>query len=78
MFDRADRCFHLSSRPNAWLLSRILFDIVPLRLIPIILVSTIVYWMVGLSPHADRFFKFLLILIEYGLQLSIHVSPLLL
>lgn len=58
--------------PNAWLLSRIMFDIVPLRLIPIILVSTIVYWMVGLSPHPDRFFKFLLILIEYGLQLTIH------
>jgi len=51
-----------------------MFDIVPLRLIPIILVSTIVYWMVGLSPHPDRFFKFLLILIEYGLQLTIHVS----
>jgi hypothetical protein len=62
------------SSPNAWLLSRVLFDIVPLRLIPIIIVSTIVYWMVGLSPHADRFFKFLLILVEYGLQLSIHVS----
>jgi uncharacterized membrane protein len=51
-----------------------MFDIVPLRLIPIILVSTIVYWMVGLSPHPDRFFKFLLILIEYGLQLTVHVS----
>ncbi|KAJ9112366.1 hypothetical protein QFC19_000786 [Naganishia cerealis] len=34
--------------------------------------STIVYWMVGLSPHADRFFKFLLILVEYGLQLTVH------
>jgi hypothetical protein len=67
----ADPCGY---RPLAWLLSRALFDIIPLRIIPTILVSTIVYFMVGLDHSAARFFKFLLILVEYGLALTLFVS----
>lgn len=33
-----------------------------------------VYWMAGLSPHADRFFKFLFILVLYALAMTIFVS----
>ncbi|WVR06377.1 hypothetical protein IAU60_003408 [Kwoniella sp. DSM 27419] len=57
--------------PQAWLLSRILFDVIPLRLIPTILVSIIVYFMVGLSHDASRFFKFLLIIIEFSLSMTL-------
>lgn len=28
-----------------------------------------VYWMAGLSPHADRFFKYLFILVLYSLAM---------
>ncbi|WVF69150.1 hypothetical protein IAT40_003925 [Kwoniella sp. CBS 6097] len=57
--------------PQAWLLSRVIFDIIPLRLIPTILVSIIVYFMVGLSHDAARFFKFLLIIVEFSLGMTL-------
>ena len=43
--------------PVIWMLSRAVWDIIPLRLLPTVLLGTIVYWMVGLSPDAARFFK---------------------
>ncbi|KAJ7891204.1 hypothetical protein B0H14DRAFT_3081531 [Mycena olivaceomarginata] len=52
----------LSALPTAWLLSRLLFDVIPLRIIPTILVSTITYWMAGLAHDAAHYFKFLFIL----------------
>ncbi|WVQ96652.1 hypothetical protein IAU59_003758 [Kwoniella sp. CBS 9459] len=57
--------------PQAWLLSRVIFDVIPLRLIPTILVSIIVYFMVGLSHDAARFFKFLLIIVEFSLGMTL-------
>lgn len=57
--------------PTAWLLSRILFDVIPLRVLPTIVVSTITYWMAGLSPEASRFFKFLFILVLYTLAMTL-------
>ncbi|KAG0148836.1 hypothetical protein CROQUDRAFT_379944 [Cronartium quercuum f. sp. fusiforme G11] len=47
--------------PPAWLLSRLVFDLIPLRLIPALVMSIIVYYMVGLNSEADRVLKFLLI-----------------
>jgi hypothetical protein len=46
---------------------------IPLRLIPTIIVSTITYWMAGLAPDAARFFKFLFILILYSLGMTFWV-----
>ncbi|KAF8968306.1 hypothetical protein BDZ97DRAFT_1974236 [Flammula alnicola] len=57
--------------PTAWLLSRFFFDMIPLRLIPTIVVSTITYWMAGLAPDAVHFFKFLLILVLYSLSMTL-------
>jgi len=57
--------------PQAWLLSRVLFDVIPLRLIPTILVSIIVYFMVGLSHEAARFFKYLLVLVEFSAAMTL-------
>ncbi|WWC88700.1 uncharacterized protein L201_003613 [Kwoniella dendrophila CBS 6074] len=57
--------------PQAWLLTRVIFDIIPLRLIPTILVSIIVYFMVGLSHDAARFFKFLLIIVEFAMGMTL-------
>lgn len=57
--------------PSAWLLSRFLFDVIPLRLVPTIIVSTVTYWMAGLAPEAANFFKFLLVLVLYTLALTL-------
>ncbi|KAI0737947.1 ABC transporter [Daedaleopsis nitida] len=57
--------------PSTWLLSRVIFDVVPLRIIPTIIVSTITYWMAGLAHDAAHFFKFLLILVLYSLAMTL-------
>jgi len=57
--------------PLAFFLSRVAFDIIPLRIVPTILVSVIVYWMVGLSHTAAHFFKYLLILCEYNIATTL-------
>ncbi|KZT74033.1 hypothetical protein DAEQUDRAFT_720885 [Daedalea quercina L-15889] len=57
--------------PTAWLLSRFVFDVVPLRVIPTIIVSSITYWMTGLAHDAAHFFKFLFILVLYTLVMTL-------
>ncbi|EIW85570.1 hypothetical protein CONPUDRAFT_118487 [Coniophora puteana RWD-64-598 SS2] len=57
--------------PTAWLLSRFLFDVVPLRIIPTIIVSAVTYWMAGLAHDAAHFFKFLFILVLYTLVMTL-------
>ncbi|KAM5542745.1 hypothetical protein V8D89_003706 [Ganoderma adspersum] len=57
--------------PTAWLLSRFIFDVIPLRIIPTIIVSTITYWMAGLAHDAAHFFKFLFILVLYTLAMTL-------
>ncbi|KAH8100236.1 ABC transporter [Cristinia sonorae] len=58
--------------PTAWLLSRFVFDVIPLRVIPTIIVSTITYWMAGLAHEAANFFKFLFILVLYTLAMTLY------
>ncbi|TFK45642.1 hypothetical protein OE88DRAFT_1669039 [Heliocybe sulcata] len=57
--------------PTAWLLSRFIFDVVPLRLVPTIIVSSVTYWMAGLAHHPANFFKFLFILVLYSLAMTL-------
>ncbi|KAI0345048.1 hypothetical protein BDW22DRAFT_1353889 [Trametopsis cervina] len=57
--------------PTSWLLSRFLFDVIPLRIIPTIIVSTITYWMAGLAHDAAHYFKFLFILVLYTLAMTL-------
>ncbi|KAJ7460877.1 hypothetical protein B0H11DRAFT_2057212 [Mycena galericulata] len=58
--------------PTAWLLSRLIFDVIPLRVIPTIIVSTITYWMAGLAHDAAHYFKFLFILVLYTLAMTLY------
>ncbi|KAJ7118876.1 hypothetical protein C8R44DRAFT_789504 [Mycena epipterygia] len=58
--------------PTAWLLSRLLFDVLPLRIIPTIIVSTITYWMAGLAHDVAHYFKFLFILVLYTLAMTLY------
>ncbi|KLT42041.1 hypothetical protein CC85DRAFT_261114 [Cutaneotrichosporon oleaginosum] len=58
--------------PQAWLLSRLLFDVLPLRILPTIIVSVILYFMVGLAATAANFFKFLLIAVEFAIAMALY------
>ncbi|POW17369.1 hypothetical protein PSTT_00735, partial [Puccinia striiformis] len=53
--------------PTAWLIVRALFDVILLRVLPMLTMGTIIYWMVGLASEGTRFIKYLLILLELGL-----------
>jgi ATP-binding cassette subfamily G (WHITE) protein 2 len=53
--------------PITYFLAKVIFDIVPLRIIPPILMGSILYPMTGLIADAPHFFKFLLILVLFNL-----------
>nr|POE77757.1 abc transporter g family member [Quercus suber] len=53
--------------PLAYYLSKVAFDIVPLRLLPPILMGCIVYPMTGLLPSWPEFFKYLLFIVLFNL-----------
>jgi len=53
--------------PIAYYASKVIFDIVPLRLIPPLLMGAIVYPMTGLIPAAAEFWKFILFIVLFNL-----------
>ncbi|KAH6853934.1 hypothetical protein B0I37DRAFT_300365 [Chaetomium sp. MPI-CAGE-AT-0009] len=53
--------------PVTYFAAKVLFDIVPLRIIPPILLGAIVYPMTGLVPEADKFLVFMLVLVLFNL-----------
>ncbi|CAO3663470.1 unnamed protein product [Rhizopus stolonifer] len=53
--------------PGAYFLAKILFDIIPLRVIPPLVMGSICYYMVGLNPSLHVFAKFLLVLVLFNL-----------
>lgn len=52
--------------PITYFAAKVVFDIVPLRLIPPIIMGAIVYPMTGLVPAWPEFFKFLLVLVLFN------------
>jgi ABC-type multidrug transport system ATPase subunit/ABC-type multidrug transport system permease subunit len=53
--------------PVTYFAAKVLFDIVPLRIIPPILLGGIVYPMTGLVAEMDKFFVFMLVLVLFNL-----------
>ncbi|KAK4144391.1 uncharacterized protein C8A04DRAFT_36639 [Dichotomopilus funicola] len=53
--------------PVTYFAAKVLFDIVPLRIIPPILLGAIVYPMTGLVAETDKFFVFMLVLVLFNL-----------
>lgn len=58
--------------PLAWLISYVVYDALLLRVIPAILLSVIIYWMVGLKAEANYFFEFLLIAVLFHLCMALY------
>ncbi|KAI1308724.1 hypothetical protein EDD11_004189 [Mortierella claussenii] len=52
--------------PMPFIISTLLFDLIPLRVVPSIFMGCISYFMIGLSPVIETFFKFLLILVLFN------------
>ncbi|KAG0247950.1 hypothetical protein BG011_000695, partial [Mortierella polycephala] len=52
--------------PMPFIISTLLFDLIPLRIVPSILMGSVSYYMIGLSPVVETFFKFLLILVLFN------------
>ncbi|KAL3475151.1 hypothetical protein BJX99DRAFT_162413 [Aspergillus californicus] len=61
--ERANGYYH----PVTYYAAKVVFDIVPLRLIPPIIMGVIVYPMTGLIPAWGEFFRFVLILVLFNL-----------
>ncbi len=61
--ERSNGYYH----PFSYFISKILFDIFPLRVLPPIFLGIIIYPMVGLSLDNNAFFKFLTILVLFNL-----------
>ena len=61
--ERAKGYYH----PIAYYLSKVVFDIVPLRLIPPIIMGAIIYPMIGLVPAAGEFFTFIMFVVLFNL-----------
>lgn len=53
--------------PITYFLAKVIFDIVPLRIIPPIIMGSIIYPMTGLVPDWNHFFKFILVLVLFNL-----------
>lgn len=53
--------------PVTYFASKVLFDIIPLRIIPPILMGIIIYPMTGLKADAGHFFVFILVLVLFNL-----------
>ncbi|RDL38807.1 uncharacterized protein BP5553_03147 [Venustampulla echinocandica] len=53
--------------PITYFVAKVIFDIVPLRIIPPIIMGSILYPMTGLVADAPHFFKFILILVLFNL-----------
>ncbi|KAF2755069.1 hypothetical protein EJ05DRAFT_455797 [Pseudovirgaria hyperparasitica] len=61
--ERAKGYYH----PLSYFLAKTVFDIVPLRIIPPIILGIIIYPMTGLLPHWGNFLKFMLFLVLFNL-----------
>ncbi|KAG8411977.1 (ABC) transporter [Metarhizium acridum] len=53
--------------PITYFTAKVLFDTIPLRIVPPILMGSIIYPMTGLVPDSSHFFRFMLVLVLFNL-----------
>lgn len=59
--------------PLAYFISKILSDVLPLRVVPPVILALVVYPLVGLNMANQAFFKFIGVLILFNLSISLEV-----
>lgn len=57
-------------RVSAFFVAKILCDVIPMRLLPVFIFSSIAYFMIGLRPGADHFFFFVLAMFLVSMSAS--------
>ncbi|KAF9566441.1 hypothetical protein EC968_003752 [Mortierella alpina] len=57
--------------PMPFIISTLLFDLIPLRILPSLFLGCISYFMIGLSPVVQTFLKFLLILVLFNVATAL-------
>lgn len=73
MFNR-ERLIFMRERENgyysasSYFIAKLLFDLIPLRVFPPLLMGSTSYYMIGLNPSAAVFGKFLLVLVLFNLS----------
>lgn len=73
-----DRILFIRERSNGfygalpYFLSKILFDLVPLRIIPAIILCSTSYFLIGFTNDAATFLKFLLIMVVFSMNAGLH------
>ncbi|MBW0461115.1 hypothetical protein O181_000830 [Austropuccinia psidii MF-1] len=66
MRERANNYYN----PTSYFISKLLFDLIPLRIVPPFILGAIIYYPVGLVATLEQFWKFLLVLISFNLVSS--------
>lgn len=66
MRERANGYYH----PITYFAAKVLFDVVPLRVIPPFVFGAIVYAPIGLVPTVSSFWSFILVLVMFNLTAS--------
>ncbi|KAG0326744.1 hypothetical protein BG004_002907 [Podila humilis] len=57
--------------PMPFIISTLIFDLIPLRIVPAILMGCISYFMIGLNANVTNFLKFLLILVLFNVATAL-------
>lgn len=58
--------------PEIYFLQKVLFDLIPLRLIPALVLVSISYFLIGFTNTSDAFLKFLLIMVVFSMNAGLH------
>ncbi|ETS60523.1 hypothetical protein PaG_05371 [Moesziomyces aphidis] len=56
----------------SWLVSYLVYDLSLLRIMPALILSIIMYWMVGLRARASDFFEFVLIAVLFAVAMALY------
>jgi ABC-type multidrug transport system ATPase subunit/ABC-type multidrug transport system permease subunit len=49
-----------------WSVSRLMIDLIPLRIVPALVMGSIAYWMIGMVPAVSNFIKFLAVVVLFS------------
>ncbi|KAJ2956478.1 hypothetical protein NQZ79_g7657 [Umbelopsis isabellina] len=60
--------------PASYFTAKVLFDIIPLRILPPLAMGSVSYYMIGLNANIYVFMKFLMVLVLFNLVAAAHFS----
>lgn len=73
-----DRVLFVRQRSNGfygsfpYFVSKVVFDLIPLRIIPSLILCSLAYFLIGFTPTADAFVKFLVIMVVFSMNAGLY------